>query len=87
MDGGVNTWDVTSEAVDKLVAEVRHGERQRVRERVDGRRGNPGRSVLWSGEQRVGARGSRVAENPRGECQGVGGGVVLLRVISTLGVE
>ena len=39
--GRGDTWDVTSEGADKAGSGGRHGAKQRVRERVAGRRENP----------------------------------------------
>ena len=64
-----------------------NGERSGERERVDGRKENlAGESSGVRGRE-GGRKASRVAENPRSDRQGVGGGVELPRGINTPGVE
>ena len=87
--GKGNTWDVTSEdaVVDEAGTGGRHGEKQRGRERVSVRRGKPSGKFYGVGIREGSPEAFRVAENPGGDCQGVGGGVELQRGIENPGVE
>ena len=70
-----DTWVVTSEDVDETGSGGRHGAKPRERERVSVRQENlAGKSSGVGGSEGV-YEASGVAENPRGDCQGVRGGV------------
>ena len=78
---------VTSVAADEAGVGGRHGARSRVRESVSCQQENPaGKSSGVEGREGV-HEASRVAENPGGDRQGVGGGVKPLQGVDTPLVE
>ena len=81
--GGGATSDSTNTDADAAGAGDHHGVENRKRERVTGRREKPAGKSSGVGEREGAPTASRVAENPGGHCQGVGGGVKLPRGTDT----
>ena len=73
--GEGNTREVTSKDADVAGAGSCHGAEKKRRERVAGWKENPSGKSSGVGIREVDPEASRVAENPRYVCQGVGGEV------------